>query len=284
MSTPQAIFVQTSTKCNAKCTNCPHSFTYGKSAVRVMPDEVWEKLVKDLNEMKFNGQVGFYLHYEPFCDPKIFDRIVEIKTHTMAFPVLSTNGSMLSQSVIEKIITCKPALVHVNINSADPAQYEKQTGLRFNTVIPRVQKFIKQASTLFSIEINCPVQSETDVERLKELFPGVRVNTEFWANSRGGLLPDILESNMKSEHGSRFKIGQNCKQPSVNFPILVDGSVIICCQDWAHESKKDFPNILTSSIREIYESIMLKAQDEFDHSRYQYKMCQVCAREMGWIV
>ena len=74
------------------------------------------------------------------------------------------------------------------------------------------------------------------------------------------------------------------QQPSQNFNILADGSVISCCQDWMHESKKDFQNVNTRSLFEIYRSNTMKIlQKDFisgDYSRY--KMCEVCSDEMGF--
>lgn len=50
MKHPLAIFIQSNTFCNAKCKNCPHSFTYGSEGAHKkgkMSNEVWNKIVED---------------------------------------------------------------------------------------------------------------------------------------------------------------------------------------------------------------------------------------------
>jgi hypothetical protein len=155
------------------------------------------------------------------------------------------------------------------------------TGLKFEAVIENSRQLIASAKGVIEIQINCPVLPGVDAQKLVELFPSTRVNTEFWATSRGGLLADIAVNN---EQHSRFKLGGHCVQPTINFNILYDGSIIACCMDWAHESKPDFPNILDCSIQEIFcGKQMRQLQEEFRNGIYsRYRMCVACSREMAF--
>lgn len=276
---PDAIFIQLHTYCNAACINCPHDFTYKTIHPKgQMADSTWEKIINDIIEMNYSGQVGFYLHHEPLIDTSLFQKIVDINKLTNAYVVLSSNGALLTPDRINKLINSSPKKVHININSGIKSEYEESMGLNFNQTIQNVHNFIEKASPKIDIEINCPVMAGFQVESLKSLFPNVNVNLDFWANSRGGLLPNLFQK----QQGSRFKIDEYCKQPSRNFNILFDGSVIICCMDWMHESKNDFPNVNTTSIQDIYNEA-IKVEKSFrmgDYSRY--KMCQTCSLEMGF--
>ena len=51
-----------------------------------------------------------------------------------------------------------------------------------------------------------------------------------------------------------------------------------------HESKKDFQNVNTRSLFEIYRSNTMKIlQKDFSSGDYsRYKMCEVCSDEMGF--
>ena len=179
------------------------------------------------------------------------------------------------------LLDALPRIVHININSADKRQYESMTGLDFETTVNNAKRFIAEAGGRIQVEINCPVLPEVDIEKLIDSFPGVKVNAENWANSRGGLLEGITSKG----HDSRFKLSDYCLQPEQNFNILFDGSVVLCCLDWAHESKMDFPNIMDSSILEIYSSdIMQSILHGFKNGHYgRYKMCRQCSEEMGFI-
>ena len=154
--------------------------------------------------------------------------------------------------------------------------------LNFDTTVQRVTAAIETLSDIIEFEINCPVVPGVNTAALHDLLKNVQINDTFQANSRGGLIED-LTGTAKS---GRFNTSKSnfCTQPSQNFNILADGSVISCCQDWMHESKKDFQNVNTRSLFEIYRSNTIKIlQKDFisgDYSRY--KMCEVCSDEMGF--
>lgn len=280
---PGAIFVQLTTACNARCINCPHSFTYGtghKHKKGVMNEEVWNKIIRDIKSMDYRNQVGLYLHHEPLLYPALFDKIRQINNETSAFAVVSTNGSLLDKNRREQLIASRPRLIHININSADKQQYESMTGLDFERTIRNAKDFIEAARPKIIVEINCPVLPGVDIDRIVKLFQGTKVNAEHWANSRGGLLTAISSKN----RGNRFNMVDHCIQPVQNFNILHDGSVILCCNDWGHESKTDFPNIMNQSISEIYnQGLMRIIYQEFRNGNYRrYRMCEKCADEMGF--
>lgn len=280
---PMAIFVQLTTACNARCITCPHPFTYGRNGTHEkgqMPDAVWRKLVGDLQRAGYQGQVGLYLHHEPLLARNLFSRIRDVNESTGAHVVLSTNAALLTAESRRRLIDACPRQVHININSAEREQYERMMGLPFETTFENARRFIEEAAGKVRVEINCPVVEGVDTHKLVEAFPGVQVNVEFWANSRGGLVPECDTT----ERNSRFKLEPFCMQPIVNFNVLWDGSVVVCCMDWAHESKGDFPSIMEQDLFEIYSGPAMQAvRREFVGGNYnRYRMCGMCAREMGF--
>ncbi|MCB0750194.1 MAG: glycosyltransferase, partial [Ignavibacteriae bacterium] len=277
---PEAIFIQLHTHCNAECINCPFEFTYNKIHQNGrMSESTWKKILTDLINMDYSGQVGFYLHHEPLIDKTLFDKIKDINEKTKAYVVLSTNGQLLNEENILKLIKSKPKKVHLNINSGNKKEYEESMkGLHFETTINNCTNFIEKAKDIIDIEINCPIIEGFDVNSLKSIFPQVKVNLDYWANSRGGLLTQFYKENK----GSRFKGENYCTQPSQNFNILFDGSVVACCMDWMHETKKDFMNINNSSIIEVY-NVVKKIEKQFIKGDYsKYNMCNACSKEMGF--
>jgi hypothetical protein len=285
MGHPLAIFVQLTTACNAECINCPHAFTYGRRGSHRkghMPPEVWEELLRQIRRARYSGQVGLYLHHEPLLVGSLYSKIRQVNETTDAFVVIATNGALLNAENRRLLIDAAPRQVHVNINSADKAQYEETMGLHFETTFENTRRFIEEARGRICIEINCPVLPGVDTQKLVAAFPGVHVNVEYWANSRGGLLPNVSAQGK----GSRFKLGAHCTQPTVNFNVLWDGSVILCCMDWAHESKADFPSILDCDLFETYNGVLMRSvQQEFVNGDYsRYRMCSLCASEMGFTI
>lgn len=282
---PQAIFVQLATSCDAECTNCPHRFTYGRAghhAKGAISDGVWYELLDQIARACYRGQIGPYLHYEPLTVNSLCQKIQEMNERTEAFVVISTNAALLDDNRCRSLIEARPRRVHLNIYSAERKQYEAvMLGLNYDVVFENAHRFIDAAYGKVTVEINCPVVDGVDVEKLVREFPGIQVNAQYWANSRGGLLPDISVAG----HASRFKLDRYCVQPTLNFNILWDGSVVLCSIDWEKESKQDFPSIMEQDLFETYNgAVMGRIQDEFivrDYRRYQ--MCRKCAVEMNFI-
>lgn len=282
---PEAIFAQLTTGCNARCTSCPHPFTYGAVGGHKsgnMSSETWGVLIDQIATAGFRNQVGLYLHHEPLLVNDLFDRIRDVNERTDAYVVLSTNGALLDEKRRRALIEARPRTVHINISSADDKQYADIMKLDWAQTRDNAHAFIEEAAGLVDIEVNCPVLPGVDTQKLVDEFSSVKVNVEYWANSRGGLLDDVSAK----ARGSRFKRRTSCAQPTQNFNVLWDGSVIVCCMDWGHESKKDFPNIHDADLFETYRGrVMNDIRKEFRAGCYdRYKMCSKCADEMGFNV
>lgn len=282
---PQAIFVQLATSCNAECVGCPHRFTYGregKHAKGAMSDEVWHELLDQIARARYCKQIGLYLHHEPLTVASLCQKVREVNERTVAFTIISTNAALLDDERCRSLIDAQPRQVHINICSADHEQYKAaMPGLDYNIVFRNTRRFIEAAYGKIVVEINCPRVEGVDVRELVRAFPGVRINAQYWANSRGGLLSNVSAAG----HGTRFKLGRHCVQPTVNFNVLWDGGVILCCQDWAHKSKPDFPTIMEQDLFETYDgALMNRIQEEFSVRDYRrYQMCRKCAVEMDFI-
>jgi len=191
---PEAIFIQLHTHCNAECINCPFEFTYNSVHPNGrMTDQTWNKILSDIIEMEFEGQVGLYLHHEPLIDKTLFNKIRDINEKTKAHVVLSTNGQLLNEENVKKLMEAKPNKVHLNINSGSKEEYESSMkGLKYETTIQNCKRFIEKGKDLIEIEINCPIIDGFDVDSLKSIFPDVKVNLDYWANSRGGIITRLL--------------------------------------------------------------------------------------------
>ena len=245
-----------------------------------MSDETWDLLLAQVKGADYRGQVGLYLHHEPLLVKDLGRKIRDVNRRTRAFVVLSTNGALLTPIRRRELIEAGPNTVHVNISSADPEQYSRIMRLPWEATRENTLAFAREARGRVNVEINVPRLPEVDVSLFGKVFPGVKVNLESWANSRGGLLQDVSAKG----RGSRFKIGGHCRQPTQNLNVLHDGSVIVCCQDWGHESKESFPKITEANLFETYAGERMNAiRSEFRAGNYErFAMCDACSLEMGF--
>ena len=78
--------IQTHARCNADCVFCPYSHSWHAAHPGRMGDDLWRKILDDLQpfaEGLSRGLVAPYLMQEPLLDPTIFDKIADIYA---AFP------------------------------------------------------------------------------------------------------------------------------------------------------------------------------------------------------
>jgi len=279
MNHPAAIFVQLTTACNARCIHCPHRLTYRNEPRRDMSDEVWSKILHDMVEMEFTGQVGLYLQGEPLLHEPLADRLKQVHRETRAYTVVSTNGSLLDEKRRAALIAARPSVVHIHIPSSDSGQYEQMTTLSFERVVSNVRALVAESGGRLDVRVNCPAIPDTDWSEFETIFPNCPLELHA-ACSRAGSVSDVYAN----QHYTRFNTGPFCEQPTQNFCILVDGTVIVCCNDWRQTTRAEFGNVLDSPILDIYNGpAMRRVQAEFcsgDYSRYP--ICTACAKEMGF--
>ena len=102
------IHIGTTTYCNLRCKNCPHSiYDYGlkKNEIK-MDEEVFKKLIDDLAKIKYSGEIAFCFFNEPFADDRFFKFISYIKerlSKLKGIPVY-TNGFLLTLDMYKKAI------------------------------------------------------------------------------------------------------------------------------------------------------------------------------------
>lgn len=99
---PQRIHVETQTRCNSKCAFCAASVQHEKRPNLVMPDELIDKILDELEEINYSNYLFFYNNNEPFLDQRIFEIIAKArKMLPNVYLELISNGTLLN---MEKVI------------------------------------------------------------------------------------------------------------------------------------------------------------------------------------
>lgn len=75
MNLPQIVYLQTLTACNGHCRYCPFDDVYGNSEPQEMSFADYSTVLCWLAENKYQGRIGFLLHYEPTLDDRLCDWI-----------------------------------------------------------------------------------------------------------------------------------------------------------------------------------------------------------------
>jgi len=98
----KSISIQTIDYCNRKCAWCPNSHME-KSKDSLMSLETLNRVLDEIESVKFDGRIHLYLLEEPLCDDRIVDIIATVRKR---FPqnviYISTNGDYLDTKTTVK--------------------------------------------------------------------------------------------------------------------------------------------------------------------------------------
>ena len=103
---PMFVEVETTTYCNRRCSYCPNSiFDRGLRRNEVlMPDDLFEKIVRDLGRNNFCNQFSPHNYGEPLADKRMPD-LLELARDAMPLAriALYTNGDFLTAALFDRL-------------------------------------------------------------------------------------------------------------------------------------------------------------------------------------
>ena len=261
---PEALFLQTMNRCNARCVICPYQDTYGHSLMEFMPIELIEKILSDLTP-DYAGHIGLYLHYEPLMDHRLAEIIALAKKRCpLSCVAISTNAALLNEENIDRL--CNSPLDHVtfNVNGGTKATYEKMMPpLKWETTIGNIKRFLGKYKNKGDINFIKTFDNCDESEELKRLFPDVTVIDRYWAVNRGGSVTIDKPADAKNRFKSSVK---KCKQLSANLSVTCDGSILLCCNCWNKEVV--LGNAHQANIIDSWSSSPLK--------HHRHEVCEKC--------
>ncbi|MDO4161803.1 MAG: SPASM domain-containing protein [Pseudomonadota bacterium] len=237
---PCLVSVETINRCNSTCSFCPASKYQDKRPFCRMSEELFKKIIKELQEMNYHGWLNLYVNNEPFMDTRIEDWYKYAKENLPeAKMLLYTNGTLLTPKRFEKII---PYIDKMIINN-----YSESLTLHKN---------IEDLSVLIN---------NTPQYRQKDISIQIRYIKEILTN-RAGEAPNKKYKDKNNEI---------CIMPFTDFTVYPDGTVGLCCCD-ARE-KTNLGNLNKSTIKEIWESKRYQSiRSLLKKGRTGYAFCAGC--------
>ncbi len=112
------IELETINRCNSVCHFCAANANAPQRPKKYMSDELLYKIVKELKEMNYKGQINMYSANEPFLDSNIIERVKYVKTNLPEAKLnVTTNGTMLTLKKLLDIIDYLDELVVNNYST-----------------------------------------------------------------------------------------------------------------------------------------------------------------------
>lgn len=212
----QYIEIETVNRCNGTCGFCPVNRNEKQRPYHKMTDELFHKIIDELNSMDYTGQVALFSNNEPFID----DRIPEFAGYARnrlpkACLYLFTNGILLTEEKFRNTI-----------------HY-----LNFIQIDTYIEDELPEPEYVQSI------RKWADEEKVSDKMIYFRISPDTVRYSRGGSAPN-------KKKGS--KVNELCRLPLTQMVVRPDGKISLCCNDAL--GQYTLGDVNKSTLREIWNS------------------------------
>ena len=191
--------IETLNRCNGICSFCPVNHNVDKREFKKMDKHLFKKIIDELAEINYSGQIALFSNNEPFLDENIIEYHAYMKEKLPnAWRYLCTNGTLLTMDLFEQVIEYLDELVIDNYNQE-------------LKLIPNAQKILEFC--------------EAHPEYKKKVTIILRNPNEVLTN-RGGDAPNRVGDLDDEKEGNT-----SCLLPFRQLIIRPDGKVSLCCND-----------------------------------------------------
>lgn len=235
--------IETVNRCNGMCSFCPANVWEEKRDLKRMSQSLFEKIVHELEQLKWEGQIFLNVNNEPFLDKEILKRakFIKEKLGDKAIVSMFTNGTLLS---IDKLDALSESVDILVINN-----YSKKYCL--NTKIKEIYNYVKNNPKKF---------------RNIDITINRRYSEEILA-TRAGNAPNKKKKNNKVE--------SPCIYPYTDITIFPDGKVGLCCNDCYEIT--DYGSVAEESLINIWENEKFeKVRTLMGVGRHNFPFCKEC--------
>jgi len=153
--------------CNRVCWFCPNSFIDRRSALRLMPNAVFEKIIGGLAEIDYDGALTWSRYHEALADDSIFERTAAARRALpRATLVVISNGDYMDASTLPRLEAAGVDRLILDLylpdgKERDPAaqrkglrQFQRRTGLELEAS-DRTGFVVKGTRMKATLEIAC---------------------------------------------------------------------------------------------------------------------------------
>lgn len=289
-SFPSQIIVDATEICNLGCTHCPHP------VFKESPIYSGSKLDPALNrkmaeEVRDHGQgITEYIRYtsngEPLVHPHIYDMMREAREISGVFVSLTTNGKIMREKQVEKIIDAGVNLVDISIDAFKDETYEKiRVGGKLPDTRKHVLNLIEQknaAKTGMKVIVSFIEQPENtdeadDFEKFWKDSGADYVVIRRLHSAAGSI--DSIKQDMISKQEKADIPRKPCLYPWERILLNATGQLAFCPTDWEHGSL--IVDYNTNTISDVWQGEFYQKLREA-HLTNNYENHSFCGQCPDW--
>jgi wyosine [tRNA(Phe)-imidazoG37] synthetase (radical SAM superfamily) len=268
---PLFIRVETTNRCTADCSFCPHKDM--RRPVRVMDVSLYERIVAQAKRMGID-RINLHGFGEPFMDPFILQRIATARASNIGHIATNSNGVALNDTLIEGCLDHGLDEIYISIDAATENVYKLiRPGLSFDRVEGNIRKLAearrRRKSTRLKIYLSFVECRENSHE--------VKAFLRKWSRRVDGISISYLHNwgdRLNFDHRvSNAARRDPCRHLWLGMDVNVEGKVPLCCYDY--ETQTPLGDLTTQDIAEVWHGGILAGYREC-HRRLDYDRIPLC--------
>jgi radical SAM protein with 4Fe4S-binding SPASM domain len=237
------ITIEVTNICNAKCSFCPREKM--TRPIGVMDFELFKKIIDECAKNRVS-EVNITGYGEPLADKGLVEKIKYIKSKYNPIVTMTTNGSLLTENLVRKLIDSGLDEFCVSFYSTKKENQPK--GISHERISANLKRFSELRKEMnkklprLVARFTCNTANKDEVEAWKKEWIGV-VDGIVHQN----LMNFVYGRSYNCVEKSNMKI--SCLHPEKKIQVEWDGNVIACCFDF--DEKVVLGNVKENSIFEI---------------------------------
>lgn len=134
-SFPENLLIETTTRCNLRCKQCAR--LVNKYALADMEMAIFNRLMPLFPHVR---EVALYGHGETFLHKRFFEMLEVLKKHNI-FVYVTTNGTLLTEEVAERLVDLKLDRLSFSLDAATPQLFhEIRRGADFEAILENIRR------------------------------------------------------------------------------------------------------------------------------------------------
>lgn len=129
--------IETYPICNRKCSFCPVS--QDKTPKKMMSDELFNKIINELKELHFKGEVSLSCYGEPLLDKRLAGFAKRIKAELGSKIIINTNGDFLTTEKFRELIAAGIDTIYLSQHDKESPSVIKNL---FSEISPTEQRHL----------------------------------------------------------------------------------------------------------------------------------------------
>jgi MoaA/NifB/PqqE/SkfB family radical SAM enzyme len=191
-----------------------------------MDDSLFDDIIEQCRSFPLEA-IEPFLQGEPFCDPKIMDRLEKISSRLPKTKLrLYSNGYALSPARIDQLINFGIDHLYISVNTLDPARYEAVMGLKLDRTLSNLAYLtdpVRRSRVARNITFRMIRTEDTSLEEQESFLD--------YCKTRGVKSFIVALFNYKGDINSSLPVpGYPCEHID-RLDILANGKVTLCCMD-----------------------------------------------------